>query len=245
MLETDIHDTTKPEAARPEAPKMIIRLKDIYKNYMLSALSIEVLKNINLDVKRGEFVSIMGASGSGKSTLLNIIGCLDRPTSGTYLLEDIDVNARSKDELAAIRNKKMGFVFQHFNLLPRIAAWKNVELPLLYSKTPPKERRERAMEILDRVGLSHRAGHSPNELSGGEQQRVAIARALVNRPGVILADEPTGNLDSRSGGEITDLFHKLHDEGITIVMVTHNEELAESAQRVIVIKDGMCQSGCD
>jgi putative ABC transport system ATP-binding protein len=224
---------------------MIIRLKDIYKNYMLSALSIEVLKNINLDVKRGEFVSIMGASGSGKSTLLNIVGCLDRPTSGTYLLDDIDVNARTKDELAAIRNKKMGFVFQHFNLLPRISAWKNVELPLLYSKTPPKERKERALEILGRVGLSHRAGHSPNELSGGEQQRVAIARALVNRPGVILADEPTGNLDSRSGGEITDLFHKLHAEGITIVMVTHNEELAESAQRVIVIKDGMCLRGCD
>jgi putative ABC transport system ATP-binding protein len=245
IMDTTMPETDMPDITKPASTKMIIRLKEIYKNYMISALSIEVLKNINLDVKQGEFVAIMGASGSGKSTLLNIIGCLDRPTSGTFLLDDIDVNARTKDELAAIRNKKMGFVFQHFNLLPRIAAWKNVELPLLYSKTPPKERKERALEILDRVGLSHRAGHSPNELSGGEQQRVAIARALVNRPGVILADEPTGNLDSRSGGEITDLFHKLHAEGITIVMVTHNEELAESAQRVIVIKDGMCQSGCN
>lgn len=222
----------------------MIELRDIRKSYILPKITVEVLKGINMEVGDGEFMVIMGPSGSGKSTLLNIIGCLDRPTRGIYLLMDIDVSKKTDNELAGIRNRKFGFVFQSFNLLPRFPAWKNVELPLVYSGVDAKERKQRAMELLERVNLSHRAEHHPSELSGGEQQRVAIARALVNNPAVILADEPTGNLDSRSGKEIMEIFKNLNKEGVTILIVTHEREIAEQAGRMITIKDGVCYSGC-
>ncbi|MBI4684047.1 MAG: ABC transporter ATP-binding protein [Nitrospirae bacterium] len=195
----------------------MIILKNIKKSYILPKVTIEVLKGIDLEVVPKEMVAIMGPSGSGKSTVLHIIGCLDRPTSGTYLLLGVDVSHKTDNELADIRNKKLGFVFQSFNLLPRFTAWKNVELPLLYSSVPAIERKKRALDILTKVGLSQRADHYPNELSGGEQQRVAIARALINNPEIILADEPTGNLDSRSGKEIIEIFKSLNNEGVTIV----------------------------
>jgi putative ABC transport system ATP-binding protein len=223
---------------------MMIALRDIRKSYVLPRITIDVLKGIEMEVEKGEFVAIMGPSGSGKSTLLHIIGCLDRPSSGQYLLEGMDVSRKSDDELAEIRNMKIGFVFQSFNLLPRYPAWKNVELPLVYSGVSAGQRKDRALAVLEKVGLSERAGHSPSELSGGEQQRVAIARALVNNPAIILADEPTGNLDSRSGAEIMDIFGVLHGEGSTIIMVTHELNLAQRAQRVVTIRDGMCSSGC-
>jgi putative ABC transport system ATP-binding protein len=187
----------------------------------------------------------VGPSGSGKSTLLNVIGCLDRPTSGQYFLEGIDVGEKSDNELAHIRNTKMGFVFQSFNLLPKLPAWKNVAVPLLYAGLPGDERRDRAMEMLGRVGLQGRADHAPSELSGGEQQRVAIARALVNNPSIILADEPTGNLDTRSGLEIMDIFVRLNKEGATIVMVTHEKSLTDAASRIVTIRDGVCCNGTD
>ncbi|TAL26243.1 MAG: ABC transporter ATP-binding protein [Nitrospirae bacterium] len=223
---------------------MVITLRDIKKAYVLPRVTIEVLKGIHLEVAEKEMVAIMGPSGSGKSTLLHIIGCLDRPTSGAYLLIDVDVSRKTDNELAEIRNKRLGFVFQSFNLLPRFPAWKNVELPLLYSGVAAAERKQRALDILAKVGLSHRADHYPNELSGGEQQRVAIARALINNPAIILADEPTGNLDSRSGKEIIDIFKTLNNEGVTIVLVTHEKEIAEQATRIVTIKDGVCSSGC-
>lgn len=222
----------------------MIALKDIKKSYFLPKVTVEVLKGINLDVDEKEFVAVMGPSGSGKSTLLHIIGCLDRPTSGTYLLRDIDVSNKTDNELAEIRNRQLGFVFQSFNLLPRFTAWKNVELPLLYSGVNAGERKRKALEILDRVGLARRAEHYPNELSGGEQQRVAIARALINNPPIILADEPTGNLDSRSGREIIEIFKGLNVDGVTVVLVTHEKDIADQAKRIITIKDGVCQSGC-
>ena len=186
----------------------------------------------------------MGPSGSGKSTLLHIIGCLDRPTSGQYLLLDVDVSRKTDNELAEIRNRKIGFVFQSFNLLPKLIAWKNVELPLLYGGVEPNTRKKKAFEMLEKLGLSHRAEHYPSELSGGEQQRVAIARALINNPAIILADEPTGNLDSRSGKEIIEIFKGLNKEGVTIVVVTHEKDIADEAGKIITIKDGVCQSGC-
>ncbi len=223
---------------------MIIELRNLTKSYVLPKVTVEVLKGIDMEVAEKEMVAVMGPSGSGKSTLLHIIGCLDRPTSGTYLLLGIDVSRKTDNELAEIRNGKLGFVFQSFNLLPRFPAWKNVELPLLYSGVSAIERKQRALEILTKVGLSHRSDHYPNELSGGEQQRVAIARALINNPAIILADEPTGNLDSRSGREIIEIFNRLNKEGVTIVIVTHEKEIAEQAARVITIKDGVCQSGC-
>jgi len=223
---------------------MIIELRNLTKSYVLPKVTVEVLKGIDMEVAEKEMVAVMGPSGSGKSTLLHIIGCLDRPTSGTYLLLGIDVSRKTDNELAEIRNGKLGFVFQSFNLLPRFPAWKNVELPLLYSGVSAIERKQRALEILAKVGLSHRSDHYPNELSGGEQQRVAIARALINNPAIILADEPTGNLDSRSGREIIEIFNRLNKEGVTIVIVTHEKEIAEQAARVITIKDGVCQSGC-
>ncbi len=222
----------------------MIALKDVKKSYSLPKVTIEVLKDINLEVSEKEFVAIMGPSGSGKSTLLHIIGCLDRPTSGTYLLTDVDVSRKTDNELAEIRNKKLGFVFQSFNLLPRFPAWKNVELPLLYSGVSASSRKQRAMDILEKVGLSQRADHFPSELSGGEQQRVAVARALINNPAIILADEPTGNLDSRSGREIIEIFKSLNNEGVTIILVTHEKDIAEQAGRIITIKDGLCHSGC-
>lgn len=222
----------------------MIQLIGLKKTYFLPKVTIEVLKGIDLEVMEREFVAIMGPSGSGKSTLLNIIGCLDRPTEGKYLFISIDINSKTDNELAEIRNRKIGFVFQSFNLLPRLQAWKNVEMPLVYSGIKQKERRERAFEMLKRVGLLHRAEHKPSELSGGEQQRIAIARALINNPTIILADEPTGNLDSRSGKEIMEVFKKLNEEGVTIIMVTHEMDIASAAKRIVTIKDGVCFSGC-
>lgn len=222
----------------------MVILNDIRKSYILPGRVVEVLKGITLEIKEGEFLSIMGPSGSGKSTLLNLIGCLDRPTSGKYLLDGIDINTLSDNELAEIRNKKIGFVFQNFNLIPRLSAVKNVVLPLLYSGIPSEERNKRAFELLQKVGLSQRANHLPSELSGGEQQRVSIARALINNPSLILADEPTGNLDSKTGQEIMDIFNSIHKEGATIIMVTHEKSISEQAERMITIKDGVCFSGC-
>ncbi|MBT9537983.1 MAG: ABC transporter ATP-binding protein, partial [Nitrospirae bacterium] len=203
-----------------------------------------VLRGIDMEVAEKDFVAVMGPSGSGKSTLLHIIGCLDRPTSGQYLLLDVDVSRKTDNELAEIRNRKIGFVFQSFNLLPKLTAWKNVEVPLIYGGVEPNTRKKKAFEMLEKLGLSHRAEHYPSELSGGEQQRVAIARALINDPAIILADEPTGNLDSRSGKEIIETFKSLNNEGVTIVVVTHEKDIAEEAGKIITIKDGVCQSGC-
>jgi len=222
----------------------LIQLRDIKKDYLLGKITLEVLKGINLDVQKGDFIAVMGPSGSGKSTLLNIIGCLDRQTSGTYYFEGIDIASKTDNELAEIRNRKIGFVFQMFNLLPRFSAFKNVEIPLLYGNVPPEERKERVLNVLKKIGISKRLHHNPNELSGGEQQRVAIARALVMNPSIILADEPTGNLDSRSGAEIMDVFRRLNEEGVTIILVTHEMDIANAAKRIITIKDGVCFSGC-
>ncbi|MBI5101759.1 MAG: ABC transporter ATP-binding protein [Nitrospirae bacterium] len=222
----------------------MITLRDVRRSYELPKITVEVLKGISLDVTNGDFVAVMGPSGSGKSTLMHIIGCLDRPTSGAYLLDGIDVSGQSDNALAEIRNKYIGFVFQSFNLLPRFPAWKNVELPLLYSGVRASERRQRAIEMLGRVGLKDRADHKPSELSGGEQQRVAIARALVTSPVMLLADEPTGNLDSRSGEEIMAIFGNLNKEGVTVLLVTHEMDIARRARRIITIKDGVCFSGC-
>lgn len=222
----------------------MIVLKDIKKSYILPRVTVDVLRGIDMEIAEKDFVAIMGPSGSGKSTLLHIIGCLDRPTSGQYLLLDVDVSRKADNELAEIRNKKIGFVFQSFNLLPKLIAWKNIELPLLYAGVEAGTRKKKALEMLDKFGLSHRAEHYPSELSGGEQQRVAIARALINDPAIILADEPTGNLDSRSGKEIIETFKGLNREGVTIVVVTHEKEIAEETEKIITIKDGVCQSGC-
>jgi len=223
---------------------LLIHLSGIRKNYLLGEVLLEVLKDIDLDVEERDFVAVMGPSGSGKSTLLNVIGCLDRQTSGTYEFEGIDTTSKTDDELAEIRNKKIGFVFQTFNLLPRFSAFKNVELPMIYSHVFPAERKKRVLEVLTKVGISHRDKHNPSELSSGEQQRVAIARALVMNPSVILADEPTGNLDSRTGAEIMNIFKGLNEEGVTIIVVTHDMAVAHVAKKIITIKDGMCTSGC-
>ena len=214
-------------------------MRDITRVYPLGEVEIRALDGVSLEIGRGEFVAIMGASGSGKSTLLNVIGCLDRPTSGDYLLEEAEISRLGSDALAGIRNQKIGFVFQSFNLLPRTTALENVELPLYYGPTlRSTARRERAVAMLTRLGLGERIRHHPSQLSGGQQQRVAIARALVNKPPLILADEPTGNLDSRSSAEIMAVLRELHGEGITIVMVTHADDIAQSAQRVIHMRDG-------
>jgi putative ABC transport system ATP-binding protein len=197
-----------------------------------------VLDGVSLGIKQGEFVAIMGPSGSGKSTLMNIIGCLDRPTSGVYRFEDREISTMNDDELASVRNIKIGFVFQTFNLLPRFSALKNVEVPLIYSGVPARERRERAIPLLEKVGLADRLHHKPTELSGGQQQRVAIARALVNHPPLLLADEPTGNLDSRSGEEILHILTNLNDQGVTIILVTHDQNVGTRCKRMINLKDG-------
>ncbi|MBU1152493.1 ABC transporter ATP-binding protein [bacterium] len=204
----------------------------------MGKIEVSALRGVTFQIEKGEFVSIMGSSGSGKTTLMDILGCLMRPTKGKYFLEGQDVSELKEDQLAEIRGQKIGFVFQGFNLLARTSALHNVELPLLYSNTSKKERRERAYQALQSVGLENRVHHRPNELSGGQQQRVAIARALVNNPSIIFADEPTGNLDSQSGKEIMEIFDKLHQQGSTIIMVTHERDIAEHAKRIIHLKDG-------
>jgi putative ABC transport system ATP-binding protein len=218
----------------------VIRLQDLHKTYKLGDIEVHALRGINLTIRRGEFVAIMGASGSGKSTVMNIIGCLDRPTAGAYRLEGEDVSALSADQWALIRNGKIGFVFQGFNLLQRTTAVENVELPMMYTGLGFKERRQRALEMLGLVGLAERCHHLPNQLSGGQQQRVAIARSLVNHPSLLLADEPTGNLDTKTSQEIMELFQNLNTrESITIVLVTHEPDIAEYAKRRIVFRDGL------
>ena len=216
----------------------LIRLENLVKIYDTGAIRVLGLKKINLTIRRGGFVAIMGHSGSGKSTLMNILGCLDRPTLGHYYLDGIDTAALSPDELSAVRNKKIGFVFQSFNLISRTSALKNVELPMTYARIPKKKRTERAMELLDCVGLGARAGHMPNEMSGGQRQRVAIARALANEPPLILADEPTGNLDTAASIEIMEIFAELHKAGATVIVVTHEENIAAFTDRIIHFSDG-------
>ena len=217
---------------------MIITVDNISKTYKNGSLELQVLKNISFKVDKGEFLAIMGSSGSGKSTMMNILGCLDNQYEGKYILDGIDISKSSENELSEIRNKKIGFIFQSFNLLPRLTALENVELPLIYSSVPKEERHKRANELLEMVGLKERTHHRPNELSGGQRQRVAIARALVNDPSIILADEPTGNLDSKSEGEIIEILQKLNKMGKTIVIVTHEPSIGEIAERKIVFKDG-------
>ena len=217
---------------------MIITVDNINKTYKNGSLELQVLKNISFKVDKGEFLAIMGSSGSGKSTMMNILGCLDNQYEGRYILDGIDISKSTENELSEIRNKKIGFIFQSFNLLPRLTALENVELPLIYSSVPKEERHKRANELLEMVGLKERTHHRPNELSGGQRQRVAIARALVNNPSIILADEPTGNLDSKSEEEIIEILQKLNKMGKTIVIVTHEPSIGEIAERKIVFKDG-------
>jgi len=219
----------------------LVRLTDVHKTYRTGEMDVRAVRGVSLEIRRGEFVALMGASGSGKSTLMNILGCLDRPSSGSYILDDADVSALDRDRLADIRNRKIGFVFQNFNLLPRTSARENVELPLIYSaqRLTNAQLREKADRVLASVGLAGREEHHPSQLSGGQQQRVAIARALVNEPEVLLADEPTGNLDSRTSIEIMGIFQQLNERRITIIMVTHEQDLAAYAQRNVVMRDGV------
>ncbi|MBL7752979.1 MAG: ABC transporter ATP-binding protein [Chitinophagaceae bacterium] len=216
----------------------VISIQQLTKDYFLGPQRIPVLKSLDLEIERNEYVALMGPSGSGKSTLMNIIGCLDSPTSGQYILNGKEVSRMHDNELAAVRNKEIGFVFQQFNLLPRLNALENVALPLVYSGISKKEREQRSKEVLQKVNLADRWHHRPNQLSGGQCQRVAIARALVNNPSIILADEPTGNLDSKTSGEIMDLFRSIHAAGNTVVLVTHEEDIAQNAERIIRLKDG-------
>lgn len=218
--------------------KEIIKIENLNKTYDTGAIQVHALRGINLTIHEGEYVAIMGQSGSGKSTFMNILGCLDRPAIGHYYLDGIDINAMDDDQLSLIRNKKIGFVFQSFNLISRTTARENVELPMTYAHIPKRERSERAVKLLERVGLGARTEHMPNEMSGGQRQRVAIARALANDPPLILADEPTGNLDTASSIEIMELFSELHREGATVVVVTHEEDIASFTQRIIRFRDG-------
>jgi putative ABC transport system ATP-binding protein len=226
---------------RPE-PSTVIRLKGLQRRYVMGNQFIDALRCVDLTVKENEYLAIMGQSGSGKSTLMNIIGCLDVPTSGTYSLDGEMVSSKSEGELAEIRNRMIGFVFQTFNLIPRSDIFHNVELPLIYGGIPKAERRERAAHAIEQVGLADRMKHKPNELSGGQRQRVAIARALVFNPSIILADEPTGNLDSKTGNEIMAMFDALHDDGQTIILVTHEDHIADHAQREIRLRDGKIET---
>jgi putative ABC transport system ATP-binding protein len=220
----------------------VIKLEEIRKSYFMGKQELQVLKGITLDIERNDYVALMGPSGSGKSTLMNILGCLDSPTSGKYILNGHDVSTMHDNELAGIRNKEIGFVFQQFNLLPRLSALENVALPLVYAGIPKKVRNEMAEEVLRKVDLADRSHHKPNELSGGQCQRVAIARALVNNPSIILADEPTGNLDTKTSYEIMNIFSKIHADGNTVVLVTHEEDISNYAKRVIRLRDGLIES---
>jgi len=220
----------------------LVRLEDVTKVYRMGEVELRALAGVTLEIQAGDFTAIMGASGSGKSTMMNLLGCLDRPTTGRYLLDGQDISSLSNDELARLRNRTLGFVFQSFNLLARTSALENVELPLLYSGVPAAERRQRAEESLQRVGLGDRIDHHPNQMSGGQQQRVAIARALVNRPRILLADEPTGNLDSRTSEDVMALFQDLGRTGITVLLVTHEPDIAAYAARVITMRDGLVRS---
>ena len=222
---------------------MLLELKNIYKNYIQGTMEVPVLKDINLCVEEGEYVAIMGPSGSGKSTLMNIIGCIDKPTSGTYLLDDVEIEKCKDKELSAVRNQKIGFVFQNFNLLPRQSALDNVALPLQYAKVPIRKRKQKAKEMLEMVDLADRVSFKPTQLSGGQKQRVAIARAMVADPKILLADEPTGALDSKSGLQVMELFDTLHKQGVTIIMITHSDEIASYADRVVKIIDGELYEG--
>ncbi|NYB72991.1 ABC transporter ATP-binding protein [Sedimentibacter hydroxybenzoicus DSM 7310] len=216
----------------------MISIKNLNKIYKNGSVEVHALKDVNLEIEHGEFIAIMGQSGSGKSTLMNIIGCLDRPTSGEYLLDGIDISKQEQDDLSLIRNKKIGFVFQAFNLIPRTNILRNVELPMIYAKVKSSKRKQRSMELLEKVGLGDRVNHLPNELSGGQKQRVAIARALANTPPIILADEPTGNLDTQSSEDIMEIFKSLNNDGTSVILVTHEPEIARFADRVIVFRDG-------
>ena len=220
----------------------IIHLEHIRKNYVMGKNVLEVLKGVSLDIHKNEYVALMGPSGSGKSTLMNILGCLDTPTAGTYILNQQDVSKMEDNSLAEVRNKEIGFVFQQFNLLPRLTALENVALPLVYGGISKKQRNEKALHVLDMVNLSDRSHHRPNELSGGQSQRVAIARALVNDPAIILADEPTGNLDTKTSYEIMEIFNAIHSRGNTIVLVTHEEDIANHAHRIIRLRDGVIEN---
>jgi putative ABC transport system ATP-binding protein len=225
-------------AERSYGHETVIQVQDVHKIYQLGETQVHALRGVSVEIKAGEFVAIMGASGSGKSTFMNILGCLDKPSSGRYLLEGTDVAELDKTQLAAIRNRKIGFVFQGFNLLARTTALENTELPTLYARIEKVERQRRALEALNMVGLGQRTDHFPSQLSGGQQQRVAIARALVNRPSILLADEPTGNLDSRTSVELMEIFQSLNDRGLTIILVTHEHDIAQFAKRDIVFRDG-------
>ncbi|GAB3765884.1 ABC transporter ATP-binding protein [Spirosoma pomorum] len=220
----------------------IIETRQIAKRYVMGTEVVDALKSISISVQKGEYVAFMGPSGSGKSTLMNIVGCLDSPTSGQYILNDQDVSSMGENELAEVRNKEIGFVFQTFNLLPRQTSLENVALPLIYAGYSKADRTEKAMQALQSVGLEKRAGHRPNELSGGQRQRVAVARALVNDPSILLADEPTGNLDTKTSYEIMDLFDQIHSKGNTVIMVTHEEDIAEYAHRIVRLRDGLIET---
>ncbi len=222
--------------------EQIISVKDVFKLYRVGTQEVKALNGLSLDINKNEYVALMGPSGSGKSTLMNVIGALDSPTSGSYWLNGKDVSRMKDDDLAAVRNKEIGFVFQTFNLLPRYTALENVAMPLIYAQMPKKERTERAKEVLNMVGLGDRMDHRPNELSGGQRQRVAVARALVNKPSIILADEPTGNLDSKTSYEIMALFNDIHQRGNTIILVTHEEDIAQHAHRIVRLRDGVVET---